>query len=88
MPSLADAKRLVRQWDCATFPTRASCIHYHWKKHGSHLLLWDYLYAADGFHYSSAKTGILSGGRLKFSRRNGEFLITRNGKIVCYGYNL
>lgn len=47
-PTLTEAKRLLRRWNCGTFNTRALSIRYHYAQHGT-AGLWFYLKEADAF---------------------------------------
>jgi hypothetical protein len=85
--SFAIKKKLLRQWDRATFATRAASARWHYQKHGWQRTVWQYLAPAEAFGRSSAATRLLHNGDVYYSRRNGEFLIERRGLIVTYGIN-
>lgn len=80
-PSLTEAKRLVGRWSRGSFDTVAQSIRYHHSRHGQ-ADVWRYLSDADQFDQSSAQLRRLADGAIRWTRRNGEFLITRDDKIV------
>ena len=43
--------------------------------------------AASNFNKKGAHKTVLPDGAIRWNRKDGEFLIERNGKIVTYGYN-
>lgn len=86
-PTLGEAKRLMRRWDRATFPTISSAIRYHARKHGLDIEIWTYLRRADSFKNKGARKAILPDGAIRYRRSNGEFLFERRHKIISYGIN-
>jgi hypothetical protein len=88
-PSLAEQLELFSKWDAGEHPTILASVHYHHRVHGGGMTLWEYLRAAVGFDRSTAArvppTGTRRDGTVRFKRRNGEFLIERDGKILSYG---
>jgi hypothetical protein len=84
---LKEAKQLMSKWDKATFDTLSDSIRDHAKRHGFGLDIAKYLRKAARFNKKGAKKTILEKGATRWNRKNGEFLIERNGKIVTYGVN-
>ncbi len=84
----SEAKHLMQLWDKATFPTRSECIRYHAIKHGFGNNVWKYLRKASNFKKKGAKKMYrASDGSTIDLKKNGEFVIERNGKIISYGMN-
>jgi hypothetical protein len=86
-PTPEEAKRLMRRWDRATFPTISAAIRYHARKHGFDVDVWTYLRRAAAFRNRSARKAALPDGAVRYRRSNGEFLIERRHKIISYGIN-
>ena len=83
---IAEMQRLMESWYKATYPTLATNIVKHAKKHGfegDHLR---YLRKASNFNKRGAKTKYLPDGVIRWNKGD-EFLIERDGKIVTYGEN-
>ena len=85
-PSFGEAKKLLRRWSRASFPTRKKSALYHAGKHGEDDL-WSYLRRAYAFRKRGARRRVLDDGAIRYRRTNGEFLIEKDGKIVSYGRN-
>ena len=89
VPSLAEQVELLSKWDPGEFPTVESSVHYHHHAHGAGMDLWQYLRKAAEFDRMGAMrvpaAGTRPGGTVKYKRKNGEFLIERDGKILSYG---
>lgn len=83
---LAEAKRLVRRWDRGSFATIAQSIRYHHEQHGT-ADVWSYLKKANAFDQAGARMLPRGDGSVRWLRRSGEFLITRNNRILSYGVN-
>jgi hypothetical protein len=88
-PTLAEQLELFEKWDPGEHATVLFSVHYHHRAHGGGMTVWEYLRAAAAFDRSGAvrvpSTGMRSDGTVRFKRKNGEFLIERDGKIVSYG---
>ena len=82
---LKEYKKLLSQWDKASFDSLSKSIRYHSKKHGFGDDYVKYLRKASNFNKKGAKKVILPDGAIRWNRNNGEFLIERKGKIVSYG---
>ena len=65
----------------------AQSIRYHAKKHGFGNDVPKYLRKAANFGKKGAKKKLLPDGATRWTKKNGEFLIERGGKIVTYGRN-
>lgn len=84
----SEAKRFMGIWDKATFSTRSDSIRHHTVKHGLDRDVWKYLGKASNFRKRGAKKIYRSqDDSTLYLRKNGEFLIERNGKIITYGQN-
>jgi glutathione peroxidase-family protein len=86
MLKYSEAKWLVSRWGKGSFPSRGLNIRHHVRTRGENDL-WKYLRKAYNFHKRGAETKLQSDGTWRFERKDGEFLIERDGKIVTYGYN-
>lgn len=82
---LAEAKRLVSRWSRGTFRTVGDSIRYHAEKHFRGDIS-TYLRKADSFNKTRAVKTVLDDGAIRWTRKSGEFLIEREGKIVSYGF--
>lgn len=85
--ALSEAKALVGKWDKATYPSVSASIRDHAKRHGFGNDIPKYLRKAANFNKNGARKTMLSDGAIRWNRKNGEFLIERDGKIVTYGVN-
>lgn len=85
--ALGEAKKLMSRWDKSTYSSVASSIRDHATRHGFGKDIPKYLRKAANFNKRGAKQKNLEGGATRWNRKNGEFLIERNGKIVTYGIN-
>jgi hypothetical protein len=85
--TLKEAKALINRWDKGTYDSIAQSIKDHAIRHGFGNDIPKYLRKAANFNKSGAKKKILEDGAVRWTRKNGEFLIERNGKIVSYGMN-
>ena len=83
---IAEMQRLMESWDKATYPTLATSIVKHAKKHGFEGDYLRYLRKASNFNKRGAKTKYLPDGATRWNK-GYEFLIERDGKIVTYGEN-
>lgn len=68
------------------FSSPAHCMVRHANKHGGGNIL-KYLRKANSFNKRRARSRWVEGAK-RWNKRNGEFLIERDGKIVSYGLNL
>ncbi|AJQ94841.1 hypothetical Protein YC6258_02803 [Gynuella sunshinyii YC6258] len=84
---LKEAKQSMSKWDKATYDTLSDSIRDHAKRHGFGNDIPKYLRKSANFNKKGAKQKNLEDGATRWNRRNGEFLIERNGKIVTYGVN-
>ena len=82
---LKEEKQLISKWDKATYDTLADSIRDHANRHGFGNDIPKYIRKAANFNKNGAKKTILDDGAVRWNRKNGEFLIERNGKIVTYG---
>lgn len=67
------------------FKSPAHCMVWHANKHGDGNIL-RYLRKANKFNKRRAKVKIIDGAK-RWRKKNREFLIERDGKIVSYGQN-
>jgi len=56
-----------------------------WQKHLPDRDVWTYLRKAANFNKKGARRKLLDDGAVRYSRKSGEYLIERGGKIVSYG---
>ncbi len=84
-PPLSEAKQLMKMWDKRSFRTLSDSIRYHAGKHGGGSDPWKYMRRAASFNKKGATRKPLGDGATRWTRKNGEFLIEKNGKIVSYG---
>lgn len=88
-PQVEEIERYMLQWGIGRpeqrFDSPAHCIVWHSNKHGNGDTL-RYLRKASLFNKKRAKSKLVRGAK-KWLRKNGEFLIERDGKIVSYGMN-
>lgn len=84
---LKEAKQLMSKWDKATYDNLSDSIRDHAKRHGFGNDIPKYLRKAASFNKKGAKKTTLDDGATRWNRKNGEFLIERDGKIVTYGVN-
>jgi hypothetical protein len=88
-PTLAEQVELFAMWDAGEHSSVLASVHYHHHVHGTGMDLWEYLRASAAFNRTGAvrtpPTGTRAGGTVKFSHKNGEYLIERDGKILSYG---
>lgn len=82
-----EIERLRQNWGVGKpeqpFDNPAHCIIWHANKHGKGNIL-RYLRKANQFNKRGAKMKWVYGAK-RWRRKNGEFLIERDGKIVSYG---
>lgn len=82
-----EIERLRQNWGVGKpeqpFDNPAHCIIWHADKHGGGEIL-RYLRKANQFNKRGAKMKWVYGAK-RWRRKNGEFLIERDGKIVSYG---
>ena len=83
----SEAKRLISRWSKGNHDNIAESIRYHAKKHGFENNIPKYLRKAGSFNKKGATKKNLSDGATRWNKKNGEFLIEREGKIVSYGKN-
>jgi hypothetical protein len=82
--SMKEAKTLLSRWDKASFPSLRRSILYHAEKHGFRDIAL-YLRKAANFNKRGAVRTVLEDGAVRWTRKSGEFIIERGGKIVSYG---
>lgn len=84
-----EIERYMQRWGVGRpeqkFATPAHCMVWHANKHGDGDIL-KYLRKANAFNKKHAKRKWVRGAK-RWIRKNGEFLIERDGKIVSYGMN-
>jgi len=84
-----EIERYMQQWGVGRpeqkFTTPAHCIVWHANKHGNGDIL-RYLRKASLFNKKRAKSKWVRGAK-RWIRKNGEFLIERDGQLVSYGMN-
>ena len=82
-----EMERYVQNWGVGKpeqpFDSPAHCIIWHANKHGGGDIL-RYLREANQFNRRRARAKWVYGAK-RWRRKNGEFLIERDGKIVSYG---
>lgn len=84
---LKEAKQLMYKWDKAAYDTLSGSIRDHAKRHGFGDDIPKYLRKAANFNKKGAKQKTLEDSATRWNRKNGEFLIEGDGKIVTYGVN-
>lgn len=84
---LSEAKQLMSRWDKATYRNIADSIRDHARRHGFGDDIAKYMRKAAQFNKSGARKTELADGAIRYTRKSGEFLIERGGKIVTYGFN-
>ncbi len=84
---LQEAKELLSRWDKATYRTVADSIRDHAARHGFEDDRAKYLRKAAHFNKKGAMKKVLEDGSVRWTRKSGEFLIERHGKIVTDGVN-
>ena len=84
---MGEKRRLVSRWSKGSFDNVAKSIRYHASKHGSGQSVWKYLRKAADFNKRGARKTVLENGAVRWTRKSGEFLIEKEGKIVSYGFN-
>ena len=81
-----EISRYMQRWGIGTpeqpFDNPAHCIIWHANKHGDGKIL-KYLRQAHNFNKRRAKSKWVDGAK-KWTRKSGEYLIERDGKIVSY----
>ena len=70
-----------------TYDSLAKSIRDHAKRHGFGDDIPKYLRKAAAFNKKGAKKTVLDDGAVRWNRKNGEFLIERDGNIMSYGIN-
>jgi RHS repeat-associated protein len=83
---LKEARRLVSMWDKSTFESITASIRYHAGTHGYADDIAKYLRKAAEFNKKGANKTIKN-DVITWTRKSGEFLMERFGKIVTYGQN-
>lgn len=83
---IIEIQSLMTYWDRATYPTLATSIVKHVKKHGFAEDYLRYLRKASNFNKKGARKKLLPDGATRWNKGD-EFFIERNGKIVTYGEN-
>ncbi len=85
--SLSEAKQLISMWDKASYNNISHSIRDHADRHGFGVEFAKYLRKAANFNKKDAHKTLLDNGATRWNRKNGEYIIERNGKIVSYGVN-
>lgn len=84
-----EIERYMQRWGVGNpeqkFTSPAHCIVWHANKHGGGEIL-RYLRKAGHFNKRRAKSKWIKGSK-RWIRKNGEFLIERDSKMVSYGMN-
>jgi glutathione peroxidase-family protein len=83
---ITEIKKLMQNWDKATYPSLANSIVDHANRHNFSENYLKYLRKADNFNKKGAKRKILPNEAIRWNKGN-EFIIERNGKIISYGEN-
>lgn len=85
-----EIERYIQNWGIGRsvepFDSPAHCIVWHANEHGGGEFL-KYLRQANSFNKRGAKKKLVDGAK-RWTRKSGEFLIERDGKIVSYGKNV
>ena len=85
-----EISRYIQNWGIGKpvqpFDSVAHCIVWHANEHGGGEFL-KYLRNANNFNKRGAKKKLVDGAK-RWTRKNGEFIIERDGKIVSYGKNI
>ncbi|MGD1899321.1 MAG: hypothetical protein ACFB16_20540 [Phormidesmis sp.] len=84
---IAEIRKLMCDWDQATYPSIATSIVKHARKHGFAEQYLRYLRKAKNFNKKGARKKRLPDGADRWNK-GAEFLMERNGKIITYGENL
>jgi RHS repeat-associated protein len=82
--SLTEAKQLMGKWDKGNHERLSESLRYHANKWGGGDIV-KYLRKAANFNKKGASKKFLDDGAIRYKRKDGEFIIERNGKIVSYG---
>jgi hypothetical protein len=83
---IVQMQTLMADWTQATYPTLATSIVKHAKKHGFTGEYLRYLRKASNFNKKGSRQKRLPDGAIRWNK-GSEFLIERDGKIVTYGEN-
>ena len=79
-------ERLSGKWSSASFDSLEDSLMYHANKHHDGDVA-KMLRRSSGFNKRGAKKTDLGGGAVRWNKKNGEFLIEKQGKTVSHGYN-
>ncbi len=82
-----EIERLMQRWGQASYDSVAHCIVDHANRHGFHGDYLKYLRKAHNFNKKRTRKTATKLGATRWTKRNNEFLIERDGKIVSYGMN-
>jgi len=81
---LGELKKLIGRWDRGNHITLRDSLKYHLRQHGNGDLL-KYLRQAENFNKKGATRTPVENGAFRWNRKDGSFIIERDGKIVSYG---
>lgn len=82
-----EIERLMLRWGQASYDSVAHCIVNHANRHGYPGNYLKYLRKAAHFNKKRSRKSSREPGVYRWNRRNDEYLIERDGKIVSYGMN-
>ena len=84
---MREIERLMQGWGQASYDSVAHCIVNHANRHGYPGNYLKYLRKAANFNKKRSRKSSREPGVYRWNRRNDEYLIERDGKIVSYGMN-
>lgn len=82
-----ELKSLMGMWGKGTYRSVAESIRDHAFRKGFGKDVLKYMRKAKNFNYKGATKKVLSDGAVRWTRKSGEYIIKRDGKIVSYGFN-
>jgi hypothetical protein len=85
----AEIKRHLEKWDKATYESEAHSVVNHAQRHGYGNNYLEYMRRASNFNTRGATRKVLDAytNTVRYTRKDGQFIIYRDGKIVTYGVN-
>ena len=84
---IAEIQSRLNNWDQSTFGSTAESAVKHARKHASGSDYLKYMRRAESFNKKGAHKQQNADGTITWRRKDGQFLIERDGKIVTYGDN-
>lgn len=82
-----EIEKLMQRWGQASYDSVAHCIVDHANRHRFYGDYLKYLRKSHSFNKKRSRKRSAKFGATKWTKRNNEFLIERDGKIVSYGMN-